>query len=98
VRAVPTLAGLLSDPQIRLIVVASPSDTHFELASAALAAGKHVVVDDVREKGQAEEVKQFVQAVKTGGSMPIPVDEILESTRATLAVLESMRTGRPVEL
>jgi len=60
--------------------------------------GQHVVVDDFREKGQAKEVKQFVQAVKTGGSMPIPVDEILESTRATLAVLESMRTGRSVEL
>jgi polar amino acid transport system substrate-binding protein len=60
--------------------------------------GQYVVVDDFREKGQAEEVKQFVQAVKTGGSMPIPVDEILESTRATLAVLKSMRTGRVVEL
>ncbi len=64
----------------------------------AFGAGQHVVVDDFREKGQAEEVKQFVQAVKTGGSMPIPVDEILESTRATLAVLESMRTGRAVEV
>ena len=38
----------------------------------AFGAGQHVVVDDFREKGQAEEVKQFVQAVKTGGSMPIP--------------------------
>jgi predicted dehydrogenase len=67
---------------------------HFE----AFGGGQHVVVDDFREKGQAEEVKQFVQAVKTGGSMPIPVEEILESTRATLAVLESMRTGQAVEL
>jgi polar amino acid transport system substrate-binding protein len=79
---------------------------YFNVADAALkkerfeafGGGKHVVVDDVREKGQAEEVKQFVQAVKTGGSMPIPLEEILESTRATLAVLESMRTGRAVEL
>jgi len=36
--------------------------------------------------------------VKSGGPMPIPLDEILESTRATFAVLESMRTGRAVEL
>ena len=79
---------------------------YFTIADAALkkerfeafGGGQHVVVEDFREKGQAEEVKQFVQAVKTGGSMPIPVEEILESTRATLAVLESMRTGRAVEL
>ena len=57
-----------------------------------------MVEDDFREKGQAEEVKQFVQAVTTGGPMPIPLDEIFESTRATLAVLESMRTGQAVEL
>ena len=67
---------------------------HFE----AFGGGQDVVVDDFREKGQAEEVKQFVQAVTTGGPMPIPLEEIFESTRATLAVLESMRTGQAVEL
>jgi polar amino acid transport system substrate-binding protein len=79
---------------------------YFNVADAALkkerfevfGGGQHVVVEDFREKGQAEEVKQFVQAVKTGGSMPIPVEETLDSTRATLAVLESMRMGRAVEV
>jgi predicted dehydrogenase len=33
------------DPEIDLIVVATPNETHFELASAALNAGKDVVVD-----------------------------------------------------
>ena len=37
VRAVATVGELLSDPEIQLVVVASPSDTHFELAAAALA-------------------------------------------------------------
>lgn len=79
---------------------------YFNVADAALkkehievfGGGQHVVVDDFREKGQAEEVRQFVAAVKTGGPMPIPLEEILESTRATLAAVESMRTGRAVEL
>jgi predicted dehydrogenase len=70
------------------------SKEHFE----AFGGGKHVVVEDFRDKGQAEEVKQFVQAVKTGEPMPIPLDEIVDSTRATLAVLESIRTGRVIEL
>ena len=33
------------DPNIDLIVVATPSETHFDLAAQALQAGKHVVVD-----------------------------------------------------
>jgi predicted dehydrogenase/threonine dehydrogenase-like Zn-dependent dehydrogenase len=79
---------------------------YFDMADTALAkeyfeafgGGRHVVLDDFRDKGQAEEVREFVQAVKSGGPMPIALDEILESTRATLAVAESMRTGRAVEL
>src|ERR1700744_5411044 len=35
----------LADPNIHLIVVATPSETHFDLAAQALQAGKHVVVD-----------------------------------------------------
>jgi polar amino acid transport system substrate-binding protein len=73
---------------------AALSKEHFE----AFGGGKHVVVEDFRDKGQVEEVKQFVQAVKTGGPMPIPLEEIVDSTRATLAVLESIRTGRAIEL
>jgi polar amino acid transport system substrate-binding protein len=79
---------------------------YFDVAGTALAkeyfeafgGGRHVVVDDFRDKGQAEEVRAFVQAVKSGGPMPMALDEIVESTRATLAVAESMRTGRAVEL
>jgi scyllo-inositol 2-dehydrogenase (NADP+) len=45
VAVVATTAALLADPEIRLVVVASPSTTHFEVARAALRAGKSVVVD-----------------------------------------------------
>lgn len=45
-------AEVMADPQallrrgdIDLVVIASPNDTHFPLARAALAAGRHVVVD-----------------------------------------------------
>ncbi len=37
--------ALLADPKIELIVVATRSDTHVELAAAGLKAGKHVVVE-----------------------------------------------------
>lgn len=38
-------AELMSSPDIDLVVVATPNDTHAPLALAALAAGKHVVID-----------------------------------------------------
>jgi predicted dehydrogenase len=50
-RAYPSARTLRSpeeafaDPAIDLIVVATPSETHFDLAAQALQAGKHVVVD-----------------------------------------------------
>jgi len=37
--------AVLADPAIDLIVVATPNDSHFDLAARALAAGKHVVID-----------------------------------------------------
>lgn len=36
---------LFNDPNMDLIVIPTPNDTHFPLAKAALEAGKHVVVD-----------------------------------------------------
>jgi scyllo-inositol 2-dehydrogenase (NADP+) len=44
-RIVATPEELFADPNIELIVVASPNTTHYELARRALRAGKHVVVD-----------------------------------------------------
>lgn len=36
---------LMSDPEIELVVIATPNTSHLPLAKQALAAGKHVVVD-----------------------------------------------------
>ncbi len=41
----PDMPALLADPAVELVVIATPNDTHVPLGLAALAAGKHVVVD-----------------------------------------------------
>lgn len=47
-------ACLLEDPAIEAIVVATPVSTHYELAAAALAAGKHVFVEKPLAGSRAE--------------------------------------------
>ncbi|HXY39381.1 MAG TPA: Gfo/Idh/MocA family oxidoreductase, partial [Vicinamibacteria bacterium] len=50
------------------------------------------------DKGQRAEMQAFVDAVRTAAPMPVPVDSLFDTTLATLAVDESLRTGRPVDL
>src|SRR5207253_898952 len=77
---------------------------YFSVADAALGkehfevfgGGQHVIVDEFRDKGQAEEIRQFIAAVKAGQEMPIPFNEIIASTRATLAILQSLQTCQAV--
>ena len=40
-----TPEALIARADLELVVIASPNETHFPLARAALLAGKHVVVD-----------------------------------------------------
>jgi predicted dehydrogenase/threonine dehydrogenase-like Zn-dependent dehydrogenase len=47
------------------------------------------------DKGQQAELVRFVEACLTGGPMPIPVDSLLATTRATIAVGESLLSSRP---
>jgi predicted dehydrogenase/threonine dehydrogenase-like Zn-dependent dehydrogenase len=48
-----------------------------------------------QDKGQQSEMKAFVEAVRTGAPMPISADSLLATTRATIAVGESLISGRP---
>jgi predicted dehydrogenase/threonine dehydrogenase-like Zn-dependent dehydrogenase len=48
------------------------------------------------DKGQRAELAAFVQAVRTGGPMPIPIESLVATTRATLAVGTSIATRQPV--
>jgi predicted dehydrogenase/threonine dehydrogenase-like Zn-dependent dehydrogenase len=48
-----------------------------------------------QDKGQQSEMAQFVEAVAAGAPMPISADSLLATTRATIAVGESLLSGRP---
>jgi len=48
-----------------------------------------------QDKGQRRQVEQFVTAIRTGGPMPIPLDSLIATTGATIAVGESLASGVP---
>ena len=47
-----------------------------------------------QDKGQRAEMAAFVEAVRTDAPMPISLDSLLATTRATIAVRESLLSGR----
>ncbi len=48
-----------------------------------------------QDKGQRCEIERFIQASRTGTAMPISLESLLATTRATIAVAESRASGRP---
>ena len=49
-------------------------------------------------KGHAEEMRAFLDAVRTGRPSPVPYSQAAWSTRATFGILESLTHGGIVEL
>jgi predicted dehydrogenase/threonine dehydrogenase-like Zn-dependent dehydrogenase len=49
------------------------------------------------EKGHQQEVEAFLRAVESG-EPPVPLEEVANVSSATLALVESLRTGVPVRL
>jgi scyllo-inositol 2-dehydrogenase (NADP+) len=70
-KLVRTVEEAFSAPDIDLIVVGLPSDTHFEMARRALEAGKHVVVDKPFA-ASSREARQLIDLAKAKGKILAP--------------------------
>jgi len=68
--------------------------------SLSLTVGGHTRTEKSfsQDKGHRAELAAFAEAVAAGGPAPIDEAELIESSRATLAVLESLREGRRIDL
>jgi predicted dehydrogenase len=71
-----------------------------DFRSLQLVRGGRVKTDRLanQDKGFAEEMRRLLAAIRAAGPMPIPFEQALASSRATIALVESLRTGRPVDL
>lgn len=66
-----TLEELLVDASIELVVVATPSGTHFEVAKQVLAAGKHTVVDKPLSV-TSHQIAELIALASAGNRLLIP--------------------------
>jgi len=93
VAVVPTVAELLADPAVELVVVAAPTGAHHAVATAALRAGRHVVVDKPMTATLAEADDL---AARSGGRLATFHQRRWDSDFLTLArCLHSGLIGRP---
>jgi predicted dehydrogenase len=70
-RILSTPEEAFADPNIDLIVVATPNDSHFELAARALQAGKHVVVDKPLSTS-SQDALSLISSAKSAGRVLAP--------------------------
>ena len=67
-------------------------------AEASIWAGRKRSTSKARggqDKGQRTELQRFIEACRAGSPMPIGLDSLIATTRATIAVAESRASGRP---
>lgn len=99
IRSYNTTDELINDPDIELIIVNTPNNTHVEFATQALKAGKHVLI----EKPAAPTVAEARQLFELGRSLGRKV-LIYQNRRwssdfvSTRKVIESGRLGQIIEV
>ncbi|MGC4075480.1 MAG: oxidoreductase [Rubrivivax sp.] len=96
--AVVTPPALIGDASLGLVVIATPNDSHAELAEAALAAGHHVVVDKpfTLEFAQAQALAERAEA--SGRRLCVFHNRRWDGDFMTLrSLLADGVVGRPVE-
>lgn len=99
VRVATTPADAFSDPNIDLVVIATPNDSHYPLALAALQAGKHVLVDKPCTVTLAQTDHLLAVAQQQGRVLTVFQNRRFDADFLALQqVLASGQLGRVVEV
>ena len=98
VRVARTIDELLSDHTIRLCVIATPNDSHFELARACLMAGRDVVIDKPFAPTLAESEQLVRLATERGRLITVYQDRRWDGDFKTVQkIVESGLLGKVAE-
>jgi predicted dehydrogenase len=82
---------MLADPAVDAVMIATPVATHFEIALAALRAGKHVLVEKPMADAAANAALLIEEAAKR--TLTLMVDHTFVYTPAVRALRELVTTG-----
>jgi predicted dehydrogenase len=90
-RTAQQLAEVLADPAVDAVVVATPARTHYAVARAALAAGKHVLVEKplTMDVAEGEELNALAQA----RGLTLMVGHVFEFNPAVRYVRQAIEKG-----
>lgn len=91
VRATTSYEDVLSDPAVTAVAVATPAATHFDLARAALEAGKHLLVEKPLTLTVADAEKLVALAREAG--LILMCDHTYCYTPAVQRIRELIRSG-----
>ena len=70
-----------------------------DFQSVTLAAnGNSTSHKNAQDKGHTALIKAFIDAAVSGGAAPIPEDQLIETSAATIAAVESLRSGERIDL
>lgn len=93
-RTMSSFEALLADPDIELVVLATPNETHAPLASAGLRAGKHVVIDKPMAVTLAEAEALVLLAAERGRLLSVFQNRRWDGDfRTVRMVVEEQRVG-----
>jgi scyllo-inositol 2-dehydrogenase (NADP+) len=98
VRVCRTLAGLLADGEVELVIVNTPNYTHFDYTKQALLAGKHVIVEKPFTVTEAEGLELIGLAKSRGLKLTSYQSRRFDSDYRTVKrVVDSGVLGKIVE-
>jgi predicted dehydrogenase len=94
-RTYRTVEDLAADPEVELVDIATRSDFHFPQATAALRAGKHVLVEKPMTLTHAEAVRLQRQALRSRGRLFVRHNRRFETAFQHIrGIVESGLLGR----
>lgn len=90
---------LLNDPEIELVIVNTPSYTHYQLAKEALEAGKHVLLEKPAAANSEEVKKLYDLSRETGKHLMVYQNRRYDSGfNSVKQIIESGRLGELIEV
>ncbi|MGI4728666.1 MAG: Gfo/Idh/MocA family protein [Janthinobacterium lividum] len=99
IKSYDTLEEVINHPDLELIVINTPNYTHFELAKAALLAGKHVLIEKPIAATSAEAKELFDLGREVNREVLIYQNRRWDSdVKAVKQVLETGELGKIVEV